>query len=261
MTKNLNAVLIVITLLVSSCASTPTGRSQLKLMSDSQMDGMGDQSFQEMKKTLKISKNENQTNYVRCVAERILKSEGRKVSEWEIVVFEDKAANAFALPGRNIGVYTGMLEIANDQAELAAIIGHEIAHVDADHGNERVSQNVLVQGSMSIAQISMAASGNENAQLIMAGLGLGAQFGIMLPFSRKHESEADLLGLKYMSKAGFDPRGSVRLWQKMSKAGKSMPEFLSTHPNPSTRIEDLNANMEQALAAYEQQPNRPNCKL
>lgn len=255
------SLLSLIVIAALSCSSTPTGRSQLKLMSDSQMDGMGDQSFAEMKKTLKISRDKRKNDYVKCVAQRILKSEGRKVSEWEIVVFDDKAINAFALPGKNIGVYTGILELATDQAELAAIIGHEIGHVDANHGNERVSQNMIVQGGMSVAQISMAASGNENGQLLMAGLGLGAQFGVLLPFSRKHESEADLIGLRYMAKAGFDPKGSVSLWKKMGAGGGKGPEFLSTHPNPTTRIDDLNANMKEAMKLYQAQKDRPKCQL
>ncbi len=252
---------LVICLLFFGCSSTPTGRSQLTLMSDSQMSSMGEQSFTEMKKNLKVSTDPKKIAYVKCISNRILVSEGRNPSEWEVVVFEDKAINAFALPGKKIGVYTGMLGVATDQAELAAVIGHEVGHVDAEHGNERFSQNILLQGSLAAANVAMAMKGNENGQLIMAGLGLGAQFGIMLPYSRKHESEADLIGLRYMSKAGFDPRGSVKLWEKMAKAGSHGPEFLSTHPIPETRIKQLNANMDGALAVYNQVPNKPNCQM
>lgn len=248
-------------LLFLGCSSTPTGRSQLKLMSDSQMNSMGAQSFNEMKKNLKVSKDARKNAYVKCVSDRILISDGRNPSEWEVVVFEDKAINAFALPGKKIGVYTGMLGVASDQSELAAVIGHEIGHVDADHGNERVSQNMLLHGSLAAANIALAMEGNENGQLIMAGLGLGAQFGIMLPYSRKHESEADIIGLGYMSKAGFDPRGSVSLWEKMAKAGSHGPEFLSTHPIPETRIKQLNAKMAESLTVYNQVPNKPKCHL
>lgn len=248
-------------LVLLGCSSTPTGRNQLKLMSESRMSSMGEQSFEEMKKNLKISKDPKKNAYVKCVSNRILTSEGRNPSEWEVVVFEDKAVNAFALPGKNIGVYTGMLDVATDQAELAAVIGHEIAHVDADHGNERVSQNILLQGGLAAANIALATQGNENGQLIMAGLGLGAQFGIMLPYSRKHESEADMIGLRYMSKAGFNPKGSVSLWQKMAKGGSHGPEFLSTHPVPETRIEQLNAKMPEAMAVYNQVSDKPNCHM
>lgn len=248
-------------LFIVGCSSTPTGRSQLTLMSDSQMSSMGEQSFNEMKKNLKISHDQRQNTYVKCVSENILRSEGRNPSEWEVVVFEDKAINAFALPGKKIGVYTGMLGVATDQAELAAVIGHEVGHVDAEHGNERFSQNILLQGSLAAANVALAMKGNENGQLIMAGLGLGAQFGIMLPYSRKHESEADLIGLRYMAKAGFDPRGSVRLWEKMAKSGSHGPEFLSTHPVPETRIKQLNAHMGEALSVYNQIPSKPSCHL
>ena len=248
-------------LLILGCSSTPTGRSQLKLMSSSQMDTMGDQSFSEMKKNTKISHDARKNEYVRCVSYQLLRTLGRDPAQWEVVVFDDAQINAFALPGKNIGVYTGILGIATDQAELAAVLGHEIGHVDANHGNERVSQNILVSGGLNIAQIALAMKGNENGQLIMAGLGLGAQFGILLPYSRKHESEADLIGLKYMARAGFDPRGSVRLWEKMAKAASQGPEFVSTHPNPSTRIRDLNAQMSEAMQLYQQSASKPSCHL
>src|SRR5690606_40406772 len=122
--------------------------------------------------------------------------------DWTVNVFQDDSANAFALPGNNIGVHTGMLKLATDQSELAAVMGHEIAHVEANHGNERVSQNMVVQGGLAVATVALASQEKKTQnQLILAGLGVGAQFGIMLPFSRHHEKEADLMGLEYMAKA------------------------------------------------------------
>lgn len=246
---------------MNSCSVTPTGRSQLKLMPDSQMTKMGDASYEELKKKVPESKEPKQISYVKCVTNALLNAMGERPSEWEIRIFKDESANAFALPGKHIGVHTGMLKIATDQAELAAVIGHEIAHVKAEHGNERVSQNLIVQGGLAAGAIALNNSDNKNASLILAGLGVGAQFGILLPFSRKHESEADILGMKYMASAGFNPKGAVALWEKMSKQGNSPAEWLSTHPNPKSRIAYLEKEAKKYQSAYQNVALKPACHL
>jgi predicted Zn-dependent protease len=169
---------------------------------------------------------------------------------WEVVVFEDKAANAFALPGGKIGVYTGLLQVAKTQDQLAAVIGHEVAHVTARHANERVSTAFAAQAGLNIVDaIYGGTSAGRNA---MALLGLGTQVGILMPFGRAQESEADLIGLDNMARAGFDPRESITLWQNMAKAGGGAPpEFLSTHPSHGTRVEDLNKRMPDAMRLYD----------
>jgi predicted Zn-dependent protease len=170
-------------------------------------------------------------------------------------VFEDKQVNAFALPGGKIGVYTGLLKVAQTQDQLAAVLGHEVAHVIAGHSAERVSENMAAQLGMSVVE----ASTGVDAQM----LGIATNVLLILPNSRTHESEADLLGLDYMAKAGFDPRQAIVLWQNMQKAGGEKPaELLSTHPSDTTRIHQLEQRLSIALPYYEQaqkQGRKPDC--
>lgn len=260
------AVCVAIT--VSSCATSPEGRSQLKLLPDEQINSMGVQSFEQIKQDTPETKNENMRVYAQCIANAIIPQldEDNNPALWEVRVFADDQANAFALPGNKIGVYEGLFKYAVNQDQVAAVMGHELAHVIAQHGNERVSDQLAAQAGLTIAAIALGASDSseDNKALVLAGLGLGVQYGIILPFSRTHESEADLIGLKLMAESGFNPRESVKLWENMSKAGGQPPEFLSTHPSSSTRIKDLNARMPRALDTYSkaQAKNRkPNCQL
>lgn len=253
---------------VSSCATSPEGRSQLKLLPDDQINSMGVQSFEQIKQETPETKNENMRAYVQCIANAIIPQldEDNNPASWEVRVFADDQANAFALPGNKIGVYEGLLKYAVNQHQVATVMGHELAHVIAQHGNERVSDQLAAQAGFTIAAIALGTSdtSDDNKALILAGLGLGVQYGVILPFSRTHESEADLIGLELMASSGFKPQESVKLWQNMAKAGGQPPEFLSTHPSSSTRIKDLNARMPRALDAYNkaQAKNRkPNCQL
>jgi len=266
--KKLVSILIISTVAfgIASCATSPEGRKQLKLVSDEQIDAMGIQSFEQMKKDLPISDDKNIQQYVNCIANKIIPhvKQNPNPSAWEVVVFEDEQANAFALPGYKIGVYTGLLKYAKNQDQLAAVMGHEVAHVIAEHGNERVSNQMATEAGLSIAAVLLGTEQDDNTALIMAGLGLGAQYGVILPFSRSHESEADLIGLELMAQAGFDPQESVTLWQNMAQSGLSPPEFLSTHPSSDTRIEKLRERIPQVLPAYQQavtNGQRANCKL
>lgn len=249
-----------------SCATSPEGRNQLKLIPDEQMDAMGAQSFEQMKQQSPITKDQNIQQYVLCIANKIIPhvAQNPDPKRWEVVVFEDDQANAFALPGYKIGVYTGLLKYAKNQDQLAAVMGHEVAHVIAKHGNERVSNQMATEAGLSIATAVLGGTQNENSTLILAGLGLGAQYGIILPFSRSHESEADLIGLDLMAKAGFDPAQSVPLWQNMSQSGAAPPEFMSTHPSSDTRISQLKERIPGANIAYQEavrKGQRANCKL
>ena len=258
------SIAVSLTLLVTSCATSPTGRNQVLLFSDDQLAQMGEQAFTSMKEELKVSQKRVQNSYVECVADSLTPLVPDTVygGQWEVVVFDDEQVNAFALPGGKIGVYTGLLDVAKNQNQLAAVIGHEIGHVIAHHGNERMSQSTLVNmGSQAAAQI-LAANEVPQTGAIMAAIGLGVQVGVQLPFSRSHESEADLIGLSLMAQAGFNPQESVNLWQNMAAAseGQRPPELLSTHPSPDTRIANLQSNMSGALADYQKAPNRPDCK-
>ena len=259
------SLILVITAL-SSCATSPEGRTQFKLIPDDQMDLMGAQSFEQIKQQTPLSKDQNINQYVLCITNKIIPqvTQNPDPKQWEVQVFDDPQANAFALPGNKIGVYTGLLEYARNQDQLAAVMGHEIAHVIAKHGNERVSSQMATQAGLEIASVMLGGTQDANNAMILAGLGLGVQFGITLPFSRSHESEADLIGLDLMAKAGFNPEESVPLWENMSKAGASPPEFMSTHPSGSTRIKQLKERIPKANIAYQQAVNngqRATCKL
>jgi predicted Zn-dependent protease len=197
---------------------------------------------------------------VQCVGNAIIREVG---GSWEIVVFRDDAANAFALPGRKIGVNTGLLKVAENQHQLATVIGHEVAHVLSQHANERVSQQFAVDQGLGLIN-AIASPRSVTGQTLMGLLGVGAQYGILMPYSRIQESEADLLGLDLMAKAGFNPQESIALWRNMGRAGGGQPpEFLSTHPSHSTRITDLKAHMPVALRLQQQarqRGRRPDCK-
>jgi predicted Zn-dependent protease len=186
---------------------------------------------------------------VECVADAVTAQIHSGPKKWEVTVFDKNEANAFALPGGKIGVYTGILKYAKDQDELATVLAHEVGHVLAKHANERVSTAFATQTGLQVIE-ALAGSAGSDRQNAMALLGLGAQVGVILPFSRTQETEADLLGLDLMSKAGFDPRASVQLWKHMSAAGGGGPEILSTHPANQSRIDALQDRMPEALALY-----------
>lgn len=248
--------------LITSCSTSPTGRKQLQLLPDNQLNSMGVSSFNEMKSKGKISNNKAINARVRCVVEALLNRNGMNPSEWEVKVFEDDTLNAFALPGKKIGVHTGIFKAAKNQNQLAAVLGHEIGHVIAKHGNERISQQLLVAGGLTAAQLSVDPNSN-TGKAVLAGLGVGANLGIILPFSRTHESEADEMGVRYMANAGFDPEEAVTLWANMAAESKgSGPEFLSTHPDPSNRRKKIGAMLPEAhklqLAALNKY-NAPEC--
>ena len=252
------------TRLVGACATSPTGRSQILLFSNDQLTQMSEQAFASMKQQTAISNAPVTNQFVQCIADNIVRQLGADADpdEWEVVVFESEQVNAFALPGKKIGVYTGLLEVAVNQHQVATVVGHEVGHVLAQHGNERMSHSTLIGISQEAVNQALQINNVGQTPAIMSALGLGFEMGVSLPFSRKHESEADIIGLDLMSRAGFDPRESVELWKNMSKAsGGNQPlELLSTHPAPASRIDNLSANMPNALKAYEQVSNKPNCR-
>lgn len=250
--------ILIATVFILSCSTTPTGRTQLKLIPESQLAKMGSQSFNQLKSKRKLSSNKQYNQKINCITNRLLLAMGEKPKNWKIEVFEDSSPNAFALPGKNMGVHTGMIKLAQNNAQLAAVIGHEIGHVKADHGNERLSQSTLLQGAAVAGSIAL--TGNSKKDLyLMAGMGL-ATYGVMMPFSRTHESEADRLGLEYMANAGFNPYEAAALWKVMKKkAGKSPPEFLSTHPSPETRVKKLTKLAPKFMAAYKENKNQKEC--
>lgn len=238
--------LLILTILglLAACATSPLGRNQFIFVSDGEMAQMGAASFTEMKQKTPLSKNPSQSAYVQCVARAVTNAIGGG-QQWEIQVFDEpKTVNAFALPGGKIGVYTGLLGVAKNQDQLATVLGHEVAHVLARHSAERVSEQMAQQGITTV----VAGTTGVNPEL----LGLAGNVFFALPHSRAQESEADLLGLDLMAKAGFDPQQAPELWRNMMKAGGGGgSEFLSTHPANSTRIEALTARLPTAMPLYQ----------
>lgn len=247
---------------ITACATSPLGYTQLRLFSEEQMAQMGTLAFQEMKTQTPPSRDARANRYVSCVASAITRELRGGPGRWEVQVFNQDDPNAFALPGGKIGVHTGMLKVAENQNQLAAVIGHEVAHVLAQHANARVSSAYAAEAGLALVNV-LAGAASPQKQQLLALLGLGTQVGVLLPYGRAQESEADLLGLDLMAHAGFDPRESVQLWKNMARAGGGQPpEFLSTHPSGRTRISDLNNRMPRALTLYEQaraQGRSPDC--
>lgn len=252
---------LMITLMgLTACSASPTGRNQLLLFSNTQMSTLGVQSFSQMKSELPISQDAALTRYVQCVTDALLQYVPAQpsVEQWEVVLFDSPQVNAFALPGGKIGVYTGLLSVALNQDQLATVIGHEIAHVLANHSNERLSQAQLANVGLQVTDVALGASEyTQYRDLTMAALGVGVQYGVIMPYGRRQESEADRLGLTLMAQAGFDPTQSIELWRNMARAsmGQQPPELLSTHPSHSTRINDLAAKISTLPDTTRQAPN------
>lgn len=248
-------------LLLVACATSPLGRRQLLLLPEDQVSQMGVTAWSQLKSQQRTVSGA-QADYVRCVTDAITSVLDTR-QQWETSVFADDTANAFALPGGKIGVHTGLLEVAQTPAQLAAVIGHEVGHVLAQHSNERLSIQFATATGLQLAQV-LGGETTQEKQMLFGLLGVGSQVGIALPFSRKHESEADIIGLQLMAKAGFDPRESVTLWQNMARAnGDGGIEFLSTHPANATRIRGLQENMDEALAIHRQAVaagRQPDCR-
>jgi len=256
---------MILALLLLSCSTVPlTGRSGLNLVSDSQVTTMGYQQYSDVLKKAKLSNDAAKVQMVRRVggriaaaAESFLRESGAAADvalyKWEFNLIEDdKTVNAWCMPGGKVAVYTGILPITKDETGLAVVVGHEVAHAIAKHGNERLSQALLVQLGgigLSAALSTQAAATQEIFQQLY---GVGTSVGVMLPYSRLQENEADRIGLVLMAKAGYDPRAAVSLWQRMNaQGGGRSVEFLSTHPAPENRIARLQSLMPEAMRYYQ----------
>ncbi len=244
-------------LAVVACVASPLGRQRLLLFPDAEIAELGVAAFDKMKREMPVERDPAFEARARCVAAAVVaRLEGGGPRSWEVVVFRDDSPNAFALPGGKIGVNSGLFSVARNQDQLATVIGHEVAHVVAQHSNERVSTAFAAQTGLELVRAISGAPDAEQAQLL-ALLGLGAQIGILLPYGREQEREADLIGLDLMADAGFDPRESLALWQNMAEAGGAEPpEFLSTHPSYGTRMQDLTQRMPRALTRADEARRR-----
>lgn len=254
---------------VLGCATTtsPTGRTQyVGAVSQQQLDQLGLQAFQQLKGQKPLSQDARKNTMVRCVVGALvphLPAEYRRYA-WETALFTDADANAFALPGGKVGVYTGIFTVAKTQDQLAGVLAHEIAHVVARHHDERLTRQAGASGALQIVSAILGSRyGSGIGSAAAQGGSVLAQTGFLLPGSRQQETEADVLGQRYMAEAGFDPRGAVALWQNMLAASQSRPpEFLSTHPDPSARIGEMQKRAAGLMPAYEAARaagRRPNC--
>jgi predicted Zn-dependent protease len=252
-------------LALTGCSTVPiTGRQQLNIIPASSMVSMSLQQYDQFLKEHPVSSNKEQTQMVKRVGERIKGAVERYFTEmgkadqlagyqWEFNLVEDKQVNAWCMPGGKVVVYTGILPYTKDEQGLAVVLGHEISHAVAEHGNERMSQGLLAQLGGVALSTALATKPAQTQQLWMAAYGAGAQYGAILPFSRLQENEADQLGLIFMTMAGYDPNQAVPFWERMAaqkKDGKGVPEFMSTHPADATRIERIKKQIPEVLAKY-----------
>jgi predicted Zn-dependent protease len=248
--------------LLSSCVTVPeTGRSQLILVSAAQEMQLGLTEFEKIKSNTPVSKDAELTAMVERVGSRIAAVAPLPNAQWEFVVFDDpKTANAFCLPGGKVGIYTGILPVTKNEAGLATVIGHEVAHAVARHGGERISEGLLIQLGGQVLEEAMKTNTERARGIVLGAYGVGSTLGVALPHSRKQELEADHLGLLYMARAGYDPREAVEFWKRFGESGRqsgSRPiEFLSTHPVDTTRIRQIESLLPQAIAEYNAQAGR-----
>jgi predicted Zn-dependent protease len=253
-------MLFLLLLAAAACQTNPdTGRRQLMLLSEDEEIQMGVQAFQQVQKESRFTEDPAFAEPVRRVGRAISEKANKPNYQWEFkVIDDDKTVNAWCLPGGKIAFYTGIYPILQDEAGMAIVMGHEVSHALLRHGGERVSQNILAQAGVTTVDL-LAGGGGEWGQLTAAALGIG----VLLPFSRKHETEADHFGLLLAAKAGYDPENGILIWERMSQVGGGSrpPEFLSTHPNPENRIENMRSWMPEAKALYERAAKQPNPKL
>lgn len=257
-------------MLVWACSSVPiTGRKQLNLVPDDQINAMAAAQYDTVLMTNKLSTNKEQTAMIKRVGGRVqhavetyFASKGLSKElagyEWEFNLIESKEQNAWCMPGGKVAFYTGILPVCKNETGVAVVMGHEVAHAVAKHGNERMSQGLLAQFGSVALDAALAQNSAQTKQIAAMAFGIGATYGALLPFGRKQESEADHLGLIFMAMAGYDPQAAVPFWERMAEGGGGKPpEILSTHPSDATRIADLKKHMPEAMKYYKPVTSSP----
>lgn len=258
--------LFVLSAMIIACSKNAlTGKGQFTLLPESELQTMATTEYQQFLSTNKVvaTSNNRDAEMVRRVGQRITKAVDAYYAEkgmtdklagfkWEYNLVDDKAVNAWCMPGGKIVVYTGLLPITQNEAALAAVMGHEVSHALLQHGNQRMSQGLAQQLGGVALSVAVANKPQQTQNLFLGAYGAGTQLGVLLPFSRKHELEADDWGLKFAAMAGYNPQEAINLWKRMEQAsgGQKPPEFMSTHPSEGRRIEQLEKLMPEALKYY-----------
>jgi predicted Zn-dependent protease len=265
MIKKITSVFVLAALLIACSKNALTGKNQLTLLPESELQTMATGEYQKFLDSSKVVGNTSNKDVqmVRRVGQRITKAVNEYYAEkgmtdqlagfkWEYNLVDDKTVNAWCMPGGKIVVYTGLLPITQNEAALAAVMGHEVSHALLQHGNQRMSQGLLASVGQVALAVAVANKPEETQNLFLTAYGVGATVGVMLPFSRKHELQADQYGLIWTAMAGYNPQEAIYLWERMEKAsnGQNPPEFLSTHPSEGRRIEQLQKFMPEALKYY-----------
>jgi len=229
---------------VTACVTNPdTGESQFLLVSDGQLSQMAASAWSDAKKQTPVSRDPALNNQLQRIGGRIVTAANRQNDSWEYAVFDSDQKNAFVMPGGKVGFYRGIMEFSDNDDQIAAIMGHETGHVTGRHAAARFSTQIAAGAGLTAANIALSRTDTRYKNEIAAILGAGVSFGVILPFSRRHELQADRLGVDYMHRAGYDVHQSVKLWEKMAaeSTGSGQPEFLSTHPSPETRVRELDS--------------------
>ncbi|MDW8306951.1 MAG: M48 family metallopeptidase [Leptospiraceae bacterium] len=238
------------------CTTTPTGKKAFILISEEEETKLGESAFTEIMAQEKPSKNKRQADLLRKVGQRIAAVSHRPDHRWQFELIASEQVNAFALPGGKVAFYEGIMPFCQNEAGIACVMGHEVGHVAARHGAQRISQQLAVQGALTAVDLSVTRN-SKNRNVILGALGVGATLGVLLPYSREHEYEADKLGLMYMAKAGYDPEEAVLFWERfaeLSKGQPKVPEFLSTHPMSENRVREMRKNLPEAKRLYDAAP-------
>ena len=258
-TASLYAAATATLIIWAGCKTAPvTGRRQLLVVPEKQEISMGVKAYGEMLAKERPTQNQRLADMVNRVGRRIAAVANKPEYEWEFRVIASPQQNAFALPGGKVAVYEGILSVCENEAGLAVVMSHEVAHALARHGGERMSQHMAAAGVGKVVQAVTRERAPEHEKMILAVYGAGSKYGVLLPYSRKHESEADHIGLMLMARAGYDPREAPRFWQRFAAAskGKKPPEFLSTHPSDQTRADTLQSLLPEALQLYDRTPTK-----
>jgi Zn-dependent protease with chaperone function len=264
MTRSTIGIPLLLWAVGTGCATSDyTGRRQLLLVGLETEKELGATSYQEILARSTVATDPEQAEPVRRVGRRIADAAAKPDFHWEFnTIVDDHTMNAWCLPGGKIAFYTGIFPVLEDDAGMAFVMGHEVGHALMHHGAERMSQNMVAGGAAALLGASLGARDPKTSELVMAAFGVATHVGVLLPFSRTHEAEADRVGLELMARAGYDPHAAVRVWKKMSsQSPEQPPQWLSTHPSHESRIKDMEERLPEALAIYEKAPHAPVAKL